>query len=175
MQLNVNYPNCTPCVPYSGKVWQGESLANLVNHPWFAKLKPSKFLLTVITFWLNLFICQTFFAKCSKWVNSPNFSPAKLSHYTIYLVWIIIWRNGQFLLVNENQENYLLCYNNFCWDSERLFKLILVFQDVHYIKMFCKYLDDPIQVIYKTLKYNYEPLLWFMIFRKRMLLKMNNI
>jgi len=50
-------------IPYSGKVWQGESLTNLVNHPWFTKLKPSKFLLTIITFWLNLFIRQTFFRQ----------------------------------------------------------------------------------------------------------------
>ena len=28
---------------YSGKVWRGESLANLANHLWFAKLKPSNF------------------------------------------------------------------------------------------------------------------------------------
>jgi len=26
-----------------------------------------------------------FFAKCSKRVNSPNFIPAKLSHYMVYL------------------------------------------------------------------------------------------
>ena len=26
---------------YSGEVWQGKSLLNLANHPWFAKLKPS--------------------------------------------------------------------------------------------------------------------------------------
>ena len=29
-------------VPYSGNVWQGESLANLANRFRFAKLKPSK-------------------------------------------------------------------------------------------------------------------------------------
>ena len=29
-------------VPYSGKVWQGESLANLANNKAFTKLKPSK-------------------------------------------------------------------------------------------------------------------------------------
>jgi len=44
----------------------------------------NKFLLTIITFWLNLFIRQTFFAKCSKWVNSPNFIPTKLSCYTVF-------------------------------------------------------------------------------------------
>jgi len=59
-------------IPYSRKVWLEESLA---NHERFAKLKSSKYLLTIITFWLNLFIRQTFFAKCSKRVNSPNFTP----------------------------------------------------------------------------------------------------
>ena len=29
-------------IPYSGKVWQGESLVNLANNKVFAKLKPSK-------------------------------------------------------------------------------------------------------------------------------------
>jgi len=62
-----------PIIPYSRKVWLEESLVNLANHKQFAKLKPSKFLLTIITFWLNLSICQTFFAKCSKRVNLPNF------------------------------------------------------------------------------------------------------
>jgi len=48
-------------IPYSRKVWQEESLVNLANREQFAKLKPSKFLLIIITFWLNLFIRQTFF------------------------------------------------------------------------------------------------------------------
>ena len=34
-------------IPYSGKVWQIESLANLVNHLQFAKLKPSKVVVTI--------------------------------------------------------------------------------------------------------------------------------
>ena len=40
-------------IPYSGNVWQGESLANLANPAWFAKLKPSKL------FHLNL-ACVTY-------------------------------------------------------------------------------------------------------------------
>jgi len=71
-------------LPYSRKVWQEESLANLANQKQFAKLKPSKFLLTIITFWLNLFIRQTFFTKCSKQANSPNFTSTKVSCYTVY-------------------------------------------------------------------------------------------
>jgi len=37
---------------------------------------------------LSLFIPQTFFAKCSKWVNSPNFCPAKLFYYMVCIVCI---------------------------------------------------------------------------------------
>ena len=34
-------------LPYSGKVWRGKSLANLVNCLWFAKLKSSNLVLTI--------------------------------------------------------------------------------------------------------------------------------
>ena len=47
-------------LPYSGKVWQEESLANLVNCQWFAKLKLSKIEVIIIILWLNLFVRQTF-------------------------------------------------------------------------------------------------------------------
>ena len=48
-------------IPYSGKVWWGESSANLVNCPWFAKLKPSNLVLTINNLLPNLLIHQTFF------------------------------------------------------------------------------------------------------------------
>jgi len=67
----------TPKVSYSGKVWWGENLGNLANHPWFAKLKPSKFLLTILTFWLNLFICQTFFCQMIKMNKFAKLSPCQ--------------------------------------------------------------------------------------------------
>jgi len=54
---------------------QWESLANNLC---FAKLKPSKFLLTIITFWLNLFIRLTFFHQM---LEMSKF--AKLSCYTV--------------------------------------------------------------------------------------------
>ena len=50
-------------VPYSGKVWQGESLANLVNRRWFAKLKPYKLVVTIDNLLAELFIHQTFFRQ----------------------------------------------------------------------------------------------------------------
>ena len=45
-------------IPYSGKVWQGESLANLANHPQFAKLKPSPLVLTINNLLADLLFCQ---------------------------------------------------------------------------------------------------------------------
>ena len=68
---------------YSGKVWQGESLANLVNRPLFTKLKPSKLVLTIKNLLADLLIRQTFFCQMLKRVNSPNFPPAKLSRYMV--------------------------------------------------------------------------------------------
>ena len=50
-------------VPYSGKVWQGESLANLANRLRFAKLKPSKLVVTIDNPLADLFIRQTFFRQ----------------------------------------------------------------------------------------------------------------
>ena len=48
---------------YSGKVWRGESLANLVNGLRFAKLKPSKLIVTIDNPLADLFIRQTFFRQ----------------------------------------------------------------------------------------------------------------
>ena len=48
-------------IPYSGKVWRGESLANLANRRRFAKLKPSKLIPTIDNPLADLFIRQTFF------------------------------------------------------------------------------------------------------------------
>ena len=43
-------------VPYSGKVWWGESLVNLANCLRFAKLKPSKLIVTIDNPLADLFI-----------------------------------------------------------------------------------------------------------------------
>ena len=71
-------------IPYSGRDWQVESLANMANHLQFAKLKASKVVVTINNPLADLFIHQTFSAKCLKRVNSPNILPAKLSRYTVY-------------------------------------------------------------------------------------------
>ena len=69
--------NCDKCMEY-------EVTKHVIQ--WFAKLKPSKLVLTINKLLADLLIRQTFFAKRSKRVNSPNFSPAKLSRYTV--IWI---------------------------------------------------------------------------------------
>ena len=53
-------------IPYSGKVWRGESLANLANCRRFAKLKPSKLIATIDNPLADLFIRQTFFRQTLK-------------------------------------------------------------------------------------------------------------
>ena len=50
-------------IVYSGKVWHAESLANLANHLQFAKLKPSKLVVTIDNPLADLFIRQTFFCQ----------------------------------------------------------------------------------------------------------------
>ena len=47
-------------IPYSGKVWRGESLANRLR---FAKLKPSKLVVTINSPLADVFIRQTFFRQ----------------------------------------------------------------------------------------------------------------
>ena len=61
----------------------GGNLANLVNCPWFTKLKSSKLVLTINNLMVNLLICQLSFTKHSKRINSPYFPTAKLSWYTL--------------------------------------------------------------------------------------------
>ena len=77
-----NYRHLEIPIPYSGKVWWWESLANLVDRPWFAKLKPSNLVLTIDNLLADLLICQTFFRQM---LEKSQF--AKLSRYTVY--WIV--------------------------------------------------------------------------------------
>ena len=58
--------------PYSGKVWQGESFADLANHLWFAKLK---LVLTIKNLLADLSICQTFFCQILKKSQFTKLSP----------------------------------------------------------------------------------------------------
>ena len=62
-------------LPYEGKLWWGEMLANLVNRPWFAKLK---LVLIINNLLPNLLICQTFFRQMLKTSQFAKFSPTKL-------------------------------------------------------------------------------------------------
>ena len=51
---------------YIAKAWQGESLVNLTNPPWFSKLKPSKLTLTINNLLADILIRQTFFCQMLK-------------------------------------------------------------------------------------------------------------
>ena len=55
----------------------------LVNCPWFTKLKLSKSVHIINNLLADLLIHQTFFTKCLKRVNSLNFSLAEISCYTV--------------------------------------------------------------------------------------------
>ena len=76
-------------LPYSVKVWRGESLVNLANRPWFTKLKPSKLVLKVnnllADLLADLLIYQTFFRQMLETSQFAKFYPTKLSHirYTL--------------------------------------------------------------------------------------------
>ena len=70
-------------IPYSGKVWRVESLANLANRLQFAKLKPSKVVVTINNPLADLSFAKLFSAKRLKIANSPYILPAKLSRYTV--------------------------------------------------------------------------------------------
>ena len=83
-KLNTLYISiCVHNIPYSRKVWEAESLANLGNHQRFTKLKPSKSVVIIITLWLNLFICQTLPCQTLKKSKFAKVSPAKLPSYTV--------------------------------------------------------------------------------------------
>ena len=65
------------CVSYSGKVWRGESLANLANRPWFTKLKPSKLVVTINNLLADLFIRQIFFHQMLRKSKFAKVSPCQ--------------------------------------------------------------------------------------------------
>ena len=68
---------------YSGKVWRGESLANLANRLRFAKLKPSKLIVTIDNPMADLFIRQTFFHQTFENSRFTKRS-AQLSRYMVF-------------------------------------------------------------------------------------------
>ena len=51
------------------------ALANLVNRPWFAKLKPSKLVLIINNLLADLLIRQTFFRQMLEMNQFANVSP----------------------------------------------------------------------------------------------------
>ena len=72
---------------YSEKAWQVESLANLVNCLRFAKLKPSKLVVTINNPLADLFICQTISRQMlEKSKFATNILPTKLSCYMVAVI-----------------------------------------------------------------------------------------
>ena len=65
-------------LPYGGKLWQGETLA---NRPWFTKLKPSKLVL-IINLLAVLLICKMLETKSIRQISPPP--TARLSLHTAY-------------------------------------------------------------------------------------------
>ena len=79
---------------------------NLVICPWFSKLIPPKLVLIINNFLGDLLICQTFFTKCSKRVNLPNFS-----HQTFQLYSIIFTMQAVYCAYCLNNYIKYLSYN----------------------------------------------------------------
>ena len=75
--------NALTHIPYSRKVWIRESLANLANHPWFAKLKPSKLVPSINNLLADLLIYQTLFRQMLKKSQFAKLSP----HQTFPAIW----------------------------------------------------------------------------------------
>ena len=67
-------------VPYTGNVCQEESLANLMNHQRFGKLKPSKLVATIYNLLTNPFIHQTFF---------QNLYPSTFTNHYLYQTFLL--------------------------------------------------------------------------------------
>ena len=74
---------------YGGKLWWGKTLANLVNRPWFTKLKPSKLVLVINNLLGDLLFRQMLgksqFAKISPRQTFSPYGIVNLRHWLILL------------------------------------------------------------------------------------------
>ena len=59
------------------KLWQRETLANLANHLWFTKLKPSKLVLVINNLLADLLIRQSFFRQMLEKSQFNKISPCQ--------------------------------------------------------------------------------------------------
>ena len=73
-------------IPYSGKAWREKSLANLANSSWFAKLKPSKLVLTINNLLCDLLIHQTFFCQM---LEESVYQTCPYQTFPLYGIWIV--------------------------------------------------------------------------------------
>ena len=79
-------------IPYGGKLWRGKTLANLVNRPWFTKLKSSKLVLIINNLLGDLLVCQTFFHQMLEMNQFANVSPPKFpSIQYVNIYWYIAY------------------------------------------------------------------------------------
>ena len=87
-------------LPYSGKVWWGESLTNLVNRPRFAKLKLSKLVITINYLLADLLIRQTFFCQMLETSQFAKLSPCQsFSLYGNSKHWSADWRDASHIIL----------------------------------------------------------------------------
>ena len=100
-------------LPYSGKVWRGESLANLANCQRFANLKPSKLVVIIITLWLYLSICQTFPYQTLKKSKFTKVYSTKLSRYTVYArICVLFLDCNQYCSLRVHLRTYVAVRNS---------------------------------------------------------------
>ena len=70
-------------LPYGGKLWRVEPLADLANDHKFAKVSSAKILCSILNNIINVQIRQSLFASCIFVANLPKFAPTKVSLYTV--------------------------------------------------------------------------------------------
>ena len=73
-----------------GNFGEGETLANLANRPWFAKLKLTKLVLIINNLLTDLLIPQTLFCQMLEMSQLAKFPPAKLSLHTVFCLKVLL-------------------------------------------------------------------------------------
>ena len=77
-------------LPYGGKLWWGETLANLANDHKFAKVSPTNFSHTIASFVINILTTEVkwyatpTFVKCYSLTYKRSFAAMQAKHLAIY-------------------------------------------------------------------------------------------
>ena len=91
------------------KVWWGK-FGKFRNHTWFAKLKPSKFVLIIKNLLADLLLCQAFFHHMFEKHQFIKFCPTKLSLYTVCVyVCLHSWSRADISLVSVPVMQAMWC------------------------------------------------------------------